>query len=237
MQISYGNYPFLANGVKWTDAIQTQVVNYVPTLQTISVNLEGRLEVSGAADAARQLAVLQAALWRPGLDLVMRGSNGVVIKSLRSGGSVSGVVCVAGPDCYEAMGPQYETVIDFRVTFQAVYQVEAGKPLVYDYVQTLSVEEGGPVYVFQPAVRGPAKKVLTQEMSTWTATQSGQATGLIAYPLRPAPIFGRAHIIGKPSWSTATPTRVGNGLTGFPCRWDYRFESVTPLVGSPGLPP
>jgi hypothetical protein len=51
------------------------------------------------------------------------------------------------------------------------------------------------------------------------------------------PVFGVQNLIGNPRIERSSPRRYGRGLKEYPIAWTYQFESVTPLVGLPGIPP
>lgn len=237
MQVVYGNYGCPANGVRWTTSINTTLVDNVPTTITSLVNLEGMIEGTGQSDVAAKCAAMQRAFLTPYRDLEIRGDNGQVLEAIRSGGSLTGVVCVSGPNYPDGQFGDFGTYRKFTATFQAVYQAEQGKPLILSYTQTLETSGGFPVVVFQPSVTGKPVKVQTSPATTFKARQSGSAVGLISYPFIPPPIFGAGNLVANPTISRSTPRRNGRGLTEWAVAWSYEFESVNPLNGLPGLPP
>ncbi|MBX7106547.1 MAG: hypothetical protein K1X57_20900 [Gemmataceae bacterium] len=234
MQVRYGGYSCVQNGVKWTTAIQTELAQNVPFNRRITVNLEGKLEGTSQADLAAKSAALQAAFLTPYLDLVLLADNGAILESLRSGGSTTGVVCIAGPDFYSADGAEFATYRSYRATFQAEYPLQAGQALIVAWTQSLTLGGGNPLIVDQLAINGPGVSVTASPQTPYTATQTGQAVGLYGYPNYPPPLFGSPRSIER---IPTSPTRNGRGLVNYPIAWNYQFAAWTPLVGTPGVPP
>jgi hypothetical protein len=235
MQVRYGAYSFATNSVKWTTSIQTQLEQNVPTLTRVTVNLEGRLEGSGQIDLATKSGQLQRALLTPYLDLVLLSDSGVVVEALRSGGSTTGVVCVSGPDFFSADGAEFATYRSFRAVFQADYPITAQSvSAVISWTQTVTFGGGEPVILDQLAIDGPGVSVMVSPQTPYTASQTGQAVGLYAYPPIPKPLFGQPR---RKQVSMTAPTRSGRGLINYPITWSYEFASWRPLTGGPGVPP
>lgn len=237
MQVIYGSYAFNANGVEWATAISllrngAQVIG-----RKVTVTLKGRLEADGQAALAVASGNLQRALQVPYLDLYLKSDAGAILEAMTSVGSTTGVLCVDGPNFPIGVGAEYATYRTFSATFEAEYPAPTGVPLIVEYRQTVSTEGGFPVIVWQPAINGPPRKVQTSPSTTYRATQSGSAIGLLDWPIPPGPIFGVQHLVDNPVISRTSPDRVGNGFRNFPVQWSYQFESTTPLQALPGLPP
>ena len=235
--VRYGSYAHNAGEVFWTDAVQTQIVQGVAVTRTITVSLDIKVFGDTAALIAASMGSMQNAYWQPGRDLTLSDDNGTVLRSLRSAGSLSGVQCVEGPSLVGTTPGEFTTYATLRATFQATFQAQAGQALVYDWTQSLSIEGGGPLYVWQPAISGPPLKVMVQDQTTYRATQTGSAKGLLSYPPVPPPVFGVGALMGNPQITRASPLRNGQGFTEWPVTWSYQFESASPLIGLPGLPP
>lgn len=234
--VRYGSKTFNAGEVQWVDSIDTEVVRLVPVTRTVRVDLTIQLLGTGIATAT-EAGNIQAAFTQPGRDLTLSDDSGTVLRHLRSTGSLSGVVCIQGPSMVGAGPSELTTSLTLKATFQAVYAITPGVALVYDWHESLSIEGGGPLYVFQPSVVGRPVRVVAQEATTYKAVQSGGAIGLIGYPSISRPVFGVQNLIGNPRIERSSPRRYGRGLKEYPIAWTYQFESVTPLVGLPGIPP
>lgn len=235
--VRYGSFAFDAGESSWRTNVTTEYAGMIPTLRVITVSLTGKILGSSATELANRSRLLQNAFWQVGRDLTLTDDSGVVIESLRSGNSLSGVTCIEGPSFPEGEGAEFVTYRTFTATFQAKYQAQANQALVYNWTQSVTQSGGGPLIVWQPAVTGRPVKVIAQEATTYRATQTGSAMGLIGYPPVPPPAFGAGNLSANPDITYTAPRRVGNGLTDFAVSWTYQFESAGPLKAGPGVPP
>lgn len=235
MQVVYGSYRFPADDTKFVvNQTLRESQPGVPFETVVTFDLEGKLAAATPAALAAATYALRLACMTPFRDLVVT-HGGAVVEQLRTTGSTTGVRCINGPTFPADTPADFSTYRKFACQFEAVYPLAGvAEPKVLTYQQTVSLSGGEPVFIWQQAVNGPPKKVMTSPATPYEAVQTGQALGLRTWPNLPPPIFGAPD---KVSVSRTTPRRVGTNVREFAIQWEYRFSSVTPLNGGPGLPP
>lgn len=233
MQVYYGNYAFPDGGVKFAiGQVLRESQPGIPYSTIVTLDLSGQLEASTPAALALATLALRTACLTPFRDIRIL-HNGAVVEQMLNIATTTGVRCIDGPHFPGESPADFSSYRKFTARFEAEYIVDAG-PQVYEYQQTVSLSGGEPVNIWQLAVNGPPKKVMTCPQTPYEAVQSGSAKGLRTWPNPPTPIFGTPD---KVAITRSSPPRIGLTVRDFGITWEYRFTSVVPLNGGPGLPP
>lgn len=144
--------------------------------------------------------------------------------------------CLQGPNLIDLSFPTeesdvYVTGLSYRATFESVQSIRSSTDLL-EFDEEVSEDPGGLTYVYVGgAVNYPERQVATQNKS-FRYVQSGSATGLLAYPVIPPPIWPFAQM-SAPRVVRSSPQFKGTVDTHFRVTWEYNFEWHTKLVGVP----
>lgn len=241
MQLRLGTYYFPVNGtmvktarrpVRGNDGVVYQFVD--------TVSVEGWLEGAGPAALSVAMNLLTLALATPFRDLVLQTDAGAATATaLYTATSVTGCVCVSGPDFPEWAGPEYVTQRRFAFAVEADYTAPGISPArIIDYQETVDVSGGGPLYVVLPALYGPPQRQLVYEQTPCVATQAGYAVGYAAYPLPPQPVWAFALRTPTPRVKRTSARKKGLArYREYRIDWNWDFEWTAPLVGVPNVQP
>ena len=148
--------------------------------------------------------------------------------------------CLQGPYLIDMSFPAseqevYVTGLAYRAVFEAVQYVGVGSDLL-EFEEKLSEDPGGATYVYVGGAVNFAERQLATQQKTYKYTQSGSALGLLAYPLRPPPIWPFA-LMQSPRSELSSPQFKGTIDTHFRTVWEYNFEWHTKLIGVPHRSP
>jgi hypothetical protein len=208
--------------------------NNIPYAKVVGANLTGWIEGT-PAELAVKSAALTNAVRLSYRDLTLRLS-GQVVQSMLNAGSTTGVRCVDGPNWPLGENEEFATRRTFTLRFEAEYPYyPAGRVVVTDWKQTISVWGGEPVVVFLPSVGGPPQAQQTAPTSTFKAIQAGSAVSEGGYAVFPSPLLRAERFNAKRD--VHSPMRKGQGLSEYMISWSYEYESVSRLSALPGVPP
>ena len=246
MYLSVGGYNHALGEVGISIAKTVNRVNGTPRATIERWTISGRTQIDAVGVQATDQAAVSTALtnlmnaYVDGVDFVLKFDDGTAsVHKLISANAVGGTRIVTPPEFPIGTGAEYST---FR-NWQAVVEAEYLDPstVLVDWNETISFSGGGPVDVFLPTLNGPPVKQTAMQQSTYKATQSGSAVGLLGYPTAPAPLWPADEHRWMRQIQPGTPRRTGRpGLavyTDFPIAWSYTFESVSPMFGFPSAWP
>lgn len=232
MQAFYGNYAFPPNSViPQTRKRLVRGANGLPASTEVAVECSGEIIAAGQRATVAACAALERALAVPFRDFVIRCDDGSVAVSLPNATALGGVLVTEGPDYPKGDGAEFATGRAFRFVVSATYPLQAGQLILLTYEETVTFRGGGPQVVFMEPVNGPSIPQLAKEATAFYATQAGTATGLLAYPTPPRPLWPGALLGGTeaPVVARTTPA-VQTGLRQqFRVTWQYNFGSVVSL--------
>ena len=193
--------------------------------------IQGRIIGTSSSDVAAKCRRLEQAYlnWYQDLELL---DGSTVIHKLPQSSSWSGVKITQPPQYPDGSGAQATTFRDYRIVAEADYLV-TDLPALRSFRESITIRPGRPEYAVVELVSGRPQVQLIKERRAWSATQSGEAVGYLAYPSVPAPIWPGVPYEG-PEISEQMPSINASGLPWlFPISWSYRFISADPLVGHP----
>jgi len=126
----------------------------------------------------------------------------------------------------------YATGLAYRVSIEGVQYVGTGGTDLLEFSEELTEDPGGTTYVYVGGAVNLAERQVAFQRKSFKYTQSGSATGLLAYPVIPPPVWPFA-LLGSPRVSLQNPISQGTVNTGFPVTWEYNYEWPVKLYGFP----
>jgi hypothetical protein len=126
----------------------------------------------------------------------------------------------------------YATGLAYRVSIEGVQYVGTGGTDLLEFSEELTEDPGGTTYVYVGGAVNLAERQVAFQQKSFKYTQAGSATGLLAYPVIPPPIWPFA-LLGSPRVSLQNPINQGTINTGFPVTWEYNYEWPVKLYGVP----
>lgn len=236
-QLSYGGYKFQGGSVVLRHSIRSVRNSHNQTLalrERVQVNVS--LVAVNEADCTAQALALEAAVVKPGGDLVYLDSNGIVTSIvLRNAGSSTGVsLCDPGIEWNGLTGAEGITLKTATLAFDATYPVVNAGYLL-EFRETLTFRGGGPSRVCKRAVNTTPQSQMPYQFTEYYATQSGSAIGFRDEPFIPPPIqaWSAFEMGDQRQTSDTSPQPAGLIYENFPVSWSYQFVSPNPLLGVP----
>jgi len=144
--------------------------------------------------------------------------------------------CLVGPYIVDsgfpnAEGDIYGNGMSYRVTYEAERLAGAGSDLLKFDEELTEIEGGREEGYVGGAVNLPERQIFFQNKA-YRYRQSGSATGLLARPFIPPPIWPYA-VLKRPEITISTPRVLGNIDTEYEISWSYEFAWHQPLYGVP----
>lgn len=239
MQARWANYDFPANAVMV--GVRRSVNDPKnPTEETLEIDLNGTLHASGQSACATAQAALLAACRQTEETFVFKTDTGAEAIKLSPTNALSGPNVVRGPDFTGANGGfEFVAGRTFTLTISATYPIgsqaaEGGGGLqLLTWSESISRQGDGKArFGHMETMNTRAQRVMLKAFSLYRATQSGQATALLGYPIPPGPLWSPTLYNSDPQITHTSPQRPGDP---FQVAWAYSFESTAPLVGLPSF--
>jgi hypothetical protein len=139
------------------------------------------------------------------------------------------------PSFPEGRGAEYSTFRNYTIVLEA--EVLDTSATIVNWHEVLSFQGGGPQFAFLETINGPPQKQLLKQFTTFRATQAGEATGHLGYPVAAAPLWPAAEHTTSRQIRYELPKRAGPPgsptYTQYRVTWSYSYEDAGPLVGLP----
>lgn len=161
------------------------------------------------------------------------GGNAVAVSAL-SADALGGIKVVRPPSFSGMANSGYVTTLPFSVELEGTFPLANVSTALLSFSESLVFDGGGPLIAYLELVSGLPRAQRVRDATVYRATQSGQAVGLYAYPIRPAPRWP-ASLVRPPSREVISPRRDGDEYTDYTISWSYEFESAYPLSGIPNF--
>lgn len=127
----------------------------------------------------------------------------------------------------------YATGLAYRVSLEGIQYVGGGGSNdLISFSEEVTEEQGGTTYVYVGGAVNAAERQTAFQQKSFKYTQSGSATGLLARPRIPPPIWPFA-LMQAPRLIIGGPLNQGRVDTDFTISWEYNFEWHTKLYGVP----
>lgn len=244
--LSYGNYSHAADeaSVSFTKEILRADSGQVWGVRETWA-ITGLLQGTNTADVITKQLALEAAYRRDGGNLSLADGSGNVLKSVPGRTNIGCTKVIAGPSFSDPMPGQWSTYLHYSVTVAGEFGVKPnGEPgdaslpsNLTSYQESLSLSGGGPRFVLLQPLNGLPQRQLVATSTPYLAQQSGSATGLLFYPVPPAPLFPQHEHRDRRRIERQAPQRNDSGSgrvqITWPISWSYDFESPVPLTGNP----
>lgn len=203
----------------------------------IAYRIKGLLQADTVAGVTTAIHALEAAYAEDFQDIgLYEDDDTPTAHVLFSADTLQGNRVIRGPSYPEGRRADYSTFRTYEITVEG----EVGSDDTVNnmsFHQKIELMGGGPRFVYIETRNGPPQKQLTTEQTTYKAVQSGDAMGQFGYPAAAMPLWPNAEHRDQRNIVTNAPTRQGDKLREYSISWRYVFESATPLMGSPGIPP
>ena len=204
-----------------------------PYAQRVRWDIRGLLTGEDASEINEKVIALKTAYSENARDLTILLPNGTTASSQRivSANTTGGtrVVSASFPTMDRA---GYVTNYQYSVVVEAEIPLDDIQTALRSFSESLSFTGGGPRYGHLETLNTAPVKQLLRQQTVYRVEQVGQAVGLYARPTPPLPIWPAAQIESG-ARRLGSPKRRRNDYTDFDINWSYRFESASPLVGSP----
>lgn len=215
----------------------TPIYDYTRRIEAMRIRWEitGRVvnfPVATQAITSSEIATLEAAFRQPTPNCRLLGDQGEATPFVLDPGQL-----MQGPYLVDYTFPTseaevYATGLAYRVSLEGVQNVSQGGLDLIEFNEELSEDAGGLTYVYVGGAVNFAERQVAFQKKSWKYTQSGSATGLLAYPKIPPPIWPFA-LLAAPNITAQDPLFKGKIDTHYRINWEYQFEWPTQLVGNP----
>lgn len=197
--------------------------------------LKGMVFGDTVANVTAAANTIEAAYGDNGGNLLLLDNNGILIhRSLLSNGSIGGVRMIRF-DFPVGEGAEWTTYRNYEIEAEAEYPESGGE--ILDWRESVTTGGGKPRWVIKEPLKGKPIRQQTHERTKYFARQSGMAVGLSDYPDPPAPLWPDDLHEDREPLTKESPRTIGIGVgqyrTEYIIHWDYEFESIEPLNGSP----
>lgn len=242
MFVKYGTYTHAANEC----AI---VVNKTPRYNEGGhvVSIVERWDIVGFIQAASQAALttalnsLATAYASNNLDLTLLLDDGVTPThhQILTASTLGGTRVVVAPSFPEGKNAEYSTFRSYSLAVEAEIPVSGYASLLILFDETVTFQGGGARFVHLQTLTGNAQKQTVADATPYRATQTGRQVGYASYPTVPSPLWSASEMRDQRSISYKSPKRSGTSgsaqYSEYEVSWQYQFESVTALSGSPNV--
>ena len=188
--------------------------------------IHGWLTGANAAALTIVIDALKAAFAVDGLDLGLYTDADVATSHvISSAATLGGVRVTETPSFPEGQGAEYANQRSFQVTLEADFET-GGLANLASFVETVSITgTGGPRFVTQVPLEGPAIAQVVSQASPVVITQSGSAIGLASYPTVPQPLLTSGEHVDRRRVEYKSPQRLANGAyRNYEVAWSFEFE-------------
>lgn len=129
---------------------------------------------------------------------------------------------------------QYATGVNFEVVMQAEYAATNQSSYMMFSETVEFIGNTGPLYEYTPRVFGRVERELIYERTPQRIIQSGQALGLLGWPLIPDPLYPAIEDQNQRRISRTGPHQAGPNLayTHYMQSWMYHMTSPDNLITS-----
>lgn len=237
MIVKYGSYSHeigQANVASFTQRIIFGP-RRTPMYSVRELSLTGFVKGDTPSSINALIQSLENAYAPQGLDAGLYFDDGTPTRHvLKNAGSRSGVKVVA-LDYPQGNSAEFATQRNFSIRLQAEYDLATTAELV-DYTEVVTVRgTGGGRFVVHEFCTGTPEIEQTQQQTSVSIIQQGNATGYSAYPAPNPPLAIPGTFLQSPSvvYSQKSPENTGNGFRNYSVQWSYEFIAVGAVSASP----
>lgn len=193
--------------------------------------IRGQIHADSVSALTAKLVALKNAYAVDNLSFGLYEDDGTATAHTINHSKMEYVRVVNPPSFPESGGAEYTTFRNYTIQIEARYTTAAIAGIaVLSFSENISVTGGGPRVIWIETLNGPPQMQTTCEQTMYTATQSGRAVGRAAYPAPPAPLWS---LTQPPQIEYESPEQKTGEKTNYGVRWQYQFQSGSPLIGYP----
>jgi hypothetical protein len=198
------------------------------------LRIDGSDEATRNADCNTKMKAVETALeFQGGTLKFQHDDNTDTIHSWLSSQTFSGIRCTS-LRWDDKPGAQFKTFRSFMAQFEWETHFTTTTGFLLEFKEEISIPKALPIFVTNQAVNNVAPlSRITVDQPKFTATQSGSAIGLSAYPdlfvVAPKIFSSITPPLKRDDVRKQSPERVGNKHRGYPIAWAYEWESATIL--------
>ncbi len=199
-------------------------------------DIQGRLQAADQAALTAAIEALTAAYSVQGQNVGFYFDDDQPSSHLIASSETNGGVRVVVPPSFpQGKGAEYSTFRNYSLALEAEW-LDPDATLI-GWNERLNFSGGGPQFAFLQPITGTPIKQLLRQATPYRATQSGEAVGYQSYPAPALPLWADAEHVHLREIHYEIPKRMGPSgsptYTHYRVTWSYRFESATPLFGTP----
>lgn len=238
MILSWGNYSHedgeVSLSVQATVELNAaQAVKWVRKVFQIS----GYLVADTSTEMKTRALALESAYAQNGRDLKLKDGALTTHLTLLNADCYGGTRITQRPSFPDLSNAALVTFLPYQITVEGLV-ADANALSTVAFEERIARSGGGPRKGFLEPLTGEPIEQLLKKRTVYKVTQSGSAVGLNGYPTPPIPLWPSA-LMEAPDIQQQAPRRIGDGAassyTEFGITWTYRFESRTPLIGTPNV--
>ncbi len=241
MYLKYGTYQHADNE---TSVVISKDAMFAPGGMIRGVRerwtIQGRLQAADQASLTTAIDQLTAAYSLQNQDVAFyTDDDQPTSHAIDSAATNGGVRVIVPPSFPEGRGAEYSTFRNYTVVLEAEV-LDPGATII-NWHESISFSGGGSQFAFLETIDGAPHKQLLKQSTTYHATQSGEATGMLNYPTPAVPLWPGAEHTDRRQLRYDLPQRSGPSgqptYTHYKVSWSYTFEDGAPLVGLPSAWP
>lgn len=238
MILSWGSYSH-EDGEVSLSVQATVEMNAAQTVKWVRkvFQISGYLVADSSTEMKEKALALEAAYAVNGRDLKLKDGALTTHVALLNADCYGGTRVTQRPSFPDMSNAALITFLPFQVTVEGLVRDPLALATVA-FEERIARSGGGPRKGFLEPLTGEPIEQLLKKRTVYKVTQSGSAVGLTAYPTPPLPLWPSA-LMEAPDIQQQAPRRTGYGssssYTEFGITWSYRFESRTPLIGTPNV--
>jgi len=234
MYFKYGNYTHDAGEITFSISRESQYNAYGVQIATIERwTIQGQVHADSVSDLTDKIDAIERAYSDDNRSFGLYTDSGSATSHTVSAADTTYIHVVNPPSFPASGGAEYTTFRNYSIQIEVRYGSSgySAIPLV-SFNETISVTGGGPRRILIEVLNGPPQEQITCLETAYVATQSGRAVGRADYPIPPAPLWPLSQ---PPLVEKESPEKKTGEYTNYGIRWQYQYQSATPLVGNPNV--
>lgn len=235
MYFQYGSYRHPAGEVQISFATER-----IPASESEPPKLRKTFALTGVLIANGQAAIrsaiesLQSAYAHHGCDAGLYHDDGSRSPHFLDSSAALNGVRVAAFDFPRGDGAEYATHRSYQIRLEAEFGEISGPNREFAFQETLRfVGTGGPRRVWRETLRGRPVRQIVAQQTLCKAFQTGSASGRVAPPHAPSPLWPGFEIAQRRDIEIIAPANTSDAASSWGVQWSYEFESPRPLFGLP----
>lgn len=197
--------------------------------------INGFLTGASTSALSTALVTLEAAYGRNGQTIQLIDNDGsTVLRQMPGVHVLGGTEVISGPNYPEWQGAEYVNYRTYTIQVKGRYADSTpSSAQIIQWSEYIQFTGGGPLDTHVESQTGLPQKQRLKLFTTFRATQSGSAVGLLTWPNPALPLWPADEIIPQRTIKPTSPKRHDQSYTEFAIDWTYMFEAARVLVARP----